>query len=253
MLEVFISSFVLYFVVIDPIGTIPIFVALTVGMTERAKTRMALEGTVIAGIILIIFALIGSQLLTYLGITLAAFKIGGGLILFHVALEMLSSKRMQRKEKAVQSATDSPPQTNDSPLSPGSSNTGSSNAGPPHFASTSITPASLEDAGNSDSQNVSSVYPLAIPLLAGPAAIVSVIVISSQNIHHIQSWLSGLAALGATIAITALLLLATARMDRFINRKAAEVITRVMAILLATLSVQYVLEGLADLSLITLS
>ena len=89
MFETFVSIFVIYFVVIDPIGMVPLFVALTGGLSSRAKLRMALEGPFIAAIVLVFFAVFGAQLLTYLGISLVAFKIGGGLLLFQVAIEML--------------------------------------------------------------------------------------------------------------------------------------------------------------------
>ena len=88
MLEVFLSIFVVYFVVIDPIGTVPLFVALTGGMSSRAKLRMAIEGPLIAGAVLIFFAIFGAHLLTYLGISVIAFQIGGGLLLFQVAIDM---------------------------------------------------------------------------------------------------------------------------------------------------------------------
>lgn len=94
MIETFVTIFVVYFVVIDPIGMVPLFVALTGGLSTRAKLRLAIEGPFIAGIILVFFAVFGAQLLTYLGISLVAFKIGGGLLLFQVAIDMLSSKRL---------------------------------------------------------------------------------------------------------------------------------------------------------------
>ena len=104
MIETFVTIFVVYFVVIDPIGMVPLFVALTGGLSTRAKVRLAIEGPFIAGIILVFFAVFGAQLLTYLGISLVAFKIGGGLLLFQVAIDMLSSKRLQRKQKTVSDA-----------------------------------------------------------------------------------------------------------------------------------------------------
>ena len=87
MIEPFISIFVIYFVVIDPIGMVPLFVALTGGLTTRAKLRMAIEGPFIAGIILVFFAIFGAQLLTYLGISLIAFKIGGAYFCFRSRLK----------------------------------------------------------------------------------------------------------------------------------------------------------------------
>ena len=223
MIEIFVSIFVIYFVVIDPIGMVPLFVALTGGLSTRAKLRMALEGPFIAGIILLFFAVFGAQLLTYLGISLVAFKIGGGLLLFQVAIEMLSSKRLQRKQRTVSDA--------------------------PHKETTEH---QKDDQQDSETTEISSVYPLAIPLLAGPAAIVSVMVVTSDTATDPESRLIGLAALCTTLLLSSVMLCLTASLGRFINTKAADVVTRVMAILLATLSVQYVLDGLAQISVLQL-
>ena len=223
MIEIFVSIFVIYFVVIDPIGMVPLFVALTGGLSTRAKLRMALEGPFIAGIILVFFAVFGAQLLTYLGISLVAFKIGGGLLLFQVAIEMLSSKRLQRKQRTVSDA--------------------------PHKETTEH---QKDDQQDSETTEISSVYPLAIPLLAGPAAIVSVMVVTSDTATDPESRLIGLAALCTTLLLSSVMLCLTATLGRFINTKAADVVTRVMAILLATLSVQYVLDGLAQTGVLQL-
>ena len=218
MIETFVSIFVVFFVVIDPIGMVPLFVALTGGLSTRAKLRMAIEGPFIAGIVLVFFAIFGAQLLTYLGISLIAFKIGGGLLLFQVAIEMLSSKRLQRKQKTVSDA--------------------------PHKEEEAADPKQVQQ--DPEVTDMSSVYPLAIPLLAGPAAIVSVMVVTSDTATDPESRLIGLAALCTTLLLSSAMLCLTAILGRFINTKAADVVTRVMAILLATLSVQYVLDGLAQ-------
>ena len=218
MIETFVSIFVVYFVVIDPIGMVPLFVALTGGLSTRAKLRMVIEGPFIAGIVLVFFAIFGAQLLTYLGISLIAFRIGGGLLLFQVAIEMLSSKRLQRKQKTVSDA--------------------------PHKEEEAADPKQVQQGP--EVTDMSSVYPLAIPLLAGPAAIVSVMVVTSDTATDPESRLIGLAALCTTLLLSSVMLCLTAILGRFINTKAADVVTRVMAILLATLSVQYVLDGLAQ-------
>lgn len=223
MTEIFISIFIVYFVVIDPIGMVPLFVALTGGLSAGAKLRLAVEGPFIAAVILVFFALFGAQLLTYLGISLIAFKIGGGLLLFQVAIDMLSSKRLQRKQKTV--------------------------SGAPHKGSGENQTDQPQDR---DTADISSVYPLAIPLLAGPAAIVSVMVVTSDTATNPETRLIGLIALCSTLVLSSVMLCLTAALGRFINTKAADVVTRVMAILLAALSVQYVLEGLAQTGLLRL-
>jgi len=98
MLEVFIQAFVLYFVVIDPIGNTPIFMSITQSQNEKEKFQTAIEGVIIATIILTTFSIIGQFLLSYLNISLESFRIAGGIILFLISIEMLFNKRQERKD-----------------------------------------------------------------------------------------------------------------------------------------------------------
>ena len=89
MLELFIQSFVIYFVVVDPFGNAPIFLSLTQSQNQKEKIQTSIEGVLIATIILIVFSLIGNLILTYLNISLPAFRIAGGIILFIILLDLL--------------------------------------------------------------------------------------------------------------------------------------------------------------------
>ena len=135
MFESFVTAFIIYFVVIDPIGNAPIFLAVNQAQNRAQKLRTALEGTAIATAIMLFFALCGAWILSYLNLTQAAFKIAGGIVLFLVALEMLIAKRKERK----------------------------------HAESTSIDSSAANEAAaeETDGDNL-AIYPLAIPLLAGP-------------------------------------------------------------------------------------
>ena len=135
MIENFIGAFIVYFVVIDPVGTAPIFLAITSHLNKRQKIWTALEGTIVVGAIMLFFALCGLWILYYLNISLTAFRLAGGIILLMVALDMLANKRQARRE-----------QGNDT--------------------------ISTDD-------NI-AIFPLATPLLAGPAAITSVMVVASS-------------------------------------------------------------------------
>ena len=105
MLELFVSSFITFFVVIDPPGCAPIFAGLTSGATEAARRAMAVRAVAVASGILIVFALFGQALLHGLGISLASFRIAGGIMLFLIALEMVFERRTQkREERAAQVA-----------------------------------------------------------------------------------------------------------------------------------------------------
>ena len=197
MLEVFIQAFVLYFVVIDPIGNTPLFMSITQNQSGKDKIRTAVEGIVIATVVLILFSIIGQFILSYLNISLESFRIAGGIILFLIALEMLFNKRQERKEKILDLNKDK-----------------------------------------------ISIFPLAIPILAGPAAITSVIVIATKYQSDFKLLLTSILGLIGVMIITLLLFLLLAKSDKFINRNITNIISRVIAIILAALSIQYIVDGL---------
>ena len=200
MFEIFLQSFVLYFVVIDPFGTTPIFMSVTQHQNSKEKMKSAIEGVLTAAIILIFFSIVGNFLLTYLNISLGAFKIAGGIILFIIALEMLFDKRQERKEKNIENISD----------------------------------------------NV-AIFPLAIPLLSGPAAITSVIVIVSEFGDNFVYQLIGVSSLLSVMLITLILFTIVSKSQQFINKKVINVFSRVISIILAGLSIQYIVDGVLSL------
>ena len=207
MIESLITAFVVYFVVIDPIGTLPLYLALTGEQTPRQKRWTAIEACLVAGVILSFFALVGASLLSYLGISLTALKIAGGIILFLLALDMLTAKRQKRKK---------------------------------------------DDTDQMDLETDSnvSIYPLAIPLLAGPSAIASVIVLTGELGG---GWLGiglNLIAISLTMIFCASFYLLGSFAERLINPRLMEVASRIIAIILAALSVQYLIDGLRELSIV---
>ena len=197
MLEVFLQAFVLYFVVIDPIGNTPIFLSITQSQNEKEKYQTAIEATLIATIILIFFSIIGQFILSYLNISLESFRIAGGIILFLIAIEMLFNKRQERKEQIVSKANEK-----------------------------------------------LSVFPLAIPILAGPAAITSVIVIATKYQENLTLQSINLLGLVSVMIITLILFIILAKSDKFLNKNITNIISRVIAIILAALSIQYIVDGL---------
>ena len=155
MIELFFKTFIFYFIVIDPIGSTPIFLVVTDHLDVKEKIKTALHGTFIATLILLFFGLLGNSILAYLNISFPAFTIAGGIILFIIALEMLFDKRHQRKEESVD------------------------------FTSDKL-----------------SVFPLATPLLAGPAAITSVIVSVSATGNDLTKQAVGMLALITATIVT---------------------------------------------------
>ena len=98
MIELFVSAFITFFVVIDPPGCAPIYAGLSAGASAAERRAMAIRAVGVAAAILIVFALFGEDLLKGLGISLASFRIAGGIMLFLIALEMVFEKRTERRE-----------------------------------------------------------------------------------------------------------------------------------------------------------
>ena len=108
MIELFVSAFVTFFVVIDPPGCAPIFASLTQGAAAAQRRAMAVRSVLIASGILLFFALLGEDLLGALGISLDAFRIAGGIMLFLIALEMVFEKRQERRSNRAQEVNEDP-------------------------------------------------------------------------------------------------------------------------------------------------
>ena len=210
MFEAFVTAFIIYFVVIDPVGNAPIFLAVTQHQDRTRKLRTALEGTAVATMIMLFFALCGRWVLAYLNISEAAFRIAGGIILFLVALDMLSARRQQRKREV-----------------------------------------STSDDETGEPDNV-ALFPLATPLLAGPSAIMSVIVVTAGFAGNgFAGLLTGYAALLAVMVATGIILSVTVVAERWLDERITMVFSRITAIILAGLSVQYVIDGLAAIGFVT--
>ncbi len=199
--ELFLSAFVTFFVVIDPPGCAPIYAGLTKGATPAQARNMALRATMIASIILLIFALFGQELLAALHIELNSFRIAGGLMLFFIAFDMVFEKRTQRREERAEKIAATP---------------------------------EIEDV---------SVFPMAMPMLAGPGAIAAVMLLMNEA-DGLSESLEVLAALGAVLVITAVALVAAGPLIRLLGDKVEAVITRLLGVLLAALAAQYVIDGL---------
>jgi|TARA_B110000914_G_scaffold224568_1_gene242682 multiple antibiotic resistance protein len=199
MLEIFIQSFVLYFVVVDPIGSTPIFFVITKNLNIKDKIKTAVNSTIIALLVLIFFALLGNYILNHLNISFSALKIAGGIILFIVSLEMLFSKRQQRKKENT----------------------------------------------NFHSDNI-SVFPLAIPLLAGPAAIISVVVSVNNIGSNFINQIVGMTSLVLVMVITFIAFFIVSKFEKVVNEKVINIFSSVIAIILAGLSVQYILDGIKE-------
>ena len=108
MIELFTTAFITLAVIIDPPGCAPIFASLTSGTSAAHRRKMAIRSAAVAWAILVFFALLGEPLLRTLGISLSAFRLAGGVMLFMIALDMVFERRTQRREERAQSIEGTP-------------------------------------------------------------------------------------------------------------------------------------------------
>jgi len=202
VIELYISSLITFFVVIDPPGCAPIYAGLSASASSLQKRAMAVRAVGVSALILFVFALFGEALLKGLGISLASFRIAGGIMLFLIALEMVFEKRTERREDRAAKVASDP---------------------------------EVEDV---------SIFPMAMPMIAGPGSIASVMLLMSRN-SGIERSLVVLGAMVTILLLTLVALLAAGPIMRILGAKIEAVITRLLGVLLAALAVQFVLDGLS--------
>ncbi|WP_107327457.1 MarC family protein [Agrobacterium pusense] len=199
--ETLINALTTLLVTLDPPGLAPVFLALTAGMTRDQRSQVALRGSIIAFGILAVFALFGLAILNLLVISLGAFRIAGGLLLFWIAFEMIFEKRQERKEKTSEIA---------------------------------ITKDHLHNL---------AVFPLALPLIAGPGAISATVLLAGSMKTTVEMVVLIL-ILAFAMALVYAALIVSERMDRFLGNTGRAILTRLLGVLLAALSVQFVVDGI---------
>ncbi len=203
-LPFYLTAFVTLFVIVDPIALVPMFIALTRGMDDGHRRTLALRACLIAAMLLALFGLVGNKLLTTIGITMPAFRISGGILLFITALDMLFERRTQRRE--------------------------GQHAEPNHDP---------------------SVFPLATPLIAGPGAFTTMILlVNNTPATGLAHTAAILLVMALVIGSTFLFFLSAGLIERLLGRTGIIVVTRLLGMLLAALSVQFVLDGIRGTGLI---
>ena len=201
MFDYFLHALVTLFVTIDPPGLAPIFVALTAGHTRHERRVTAIRAAGIAGAVLIAFAIVGEPLIGFLGISLPAFRIAGGLLLFAIAFEMVFGRREDRKTATAQNAVE-----------------------------------------HDDLHNV-AVFPLAIPLMAGPAAISATILLASQA-PGASGMIGLLVIIALLIGVCLIVFVAANEFERILGETGRIVVSRLLGLILAALAVQFVADGI---------
>ncbi len=208
MLETALTAFTTFFAVIGPIDTAVLLASLTPNMTREERRGIAVKAVFIATVIILLFALFGGPVLRQLGVSLAALQTAGGIILFMIALEMTLAKKP---------------------------------------APTTLTVKESEEAeSKAEAHAEIAVFPLATPLLAGPGAMTSAIVLTAATKGDLTLLGAVVAAIIAVMTVTLVLLLTAQEIHQWIGVTARKVIVRVFGVLLAALAVQSIFNGLSE-------
>lgn len=195
------SNFIVLLSVVDPIGVAWLFAAMTHGTARQEQRRMAVTASLLAGSILLVFFFTGTSLLDWFGITIPAFRIAGGALLFLLSIDMVFAR-----QSGLRSTT------------------------------------SKEQQEASHKQDI-TVFPLAFPLLAGPGAITTILLMTSASGTSAIYWES-LLVLVMVLVITLLTLLFAPVLVRALGETGANVISRILGLLLTALAVQFMVDGI---------
>lgn len=200
MLSTFALALPAIFFIVDPIGVVPLFLGMTANDSQHKCRAMALRACLTAGAILSFFALFGTLVFQVLGVTLAAFRVAGGLLLMLTALDMLRAQR------------------------PG-------------------TKISLAETQEGTAQDDIAVVPLAMPLLAGPGAIATVMVLMAEHGAGLQAAVPVLASIFITMVVTYLTLRSAELIKRVLKQTGIAIMERIFGLILTAIAVQFVFDG----------
>jgi len=191
------------FFVVDPIATVPLFLSMTAGDSPASRARTALRAAVASFAILALFGAAGGAIFQLLHISIGAFRIAGGILLFLLAVDMLRAQRSRQR-------------------------------------------TSPEEEAEGVEKTDISIFPLAIPMLAGPGATSTVMVLVSRATQAWQ-YLVVLASLVVTAALTYATLRGASSLVRFLGQTGIGVIQRVMGLILAATAMQFIVDGVRDI------
>lgn len=200
MLEQALTTFITLFVIIDPVGSVPVFIGLTGTYGEEKRRRIAGKAVLVAGGVLLFFALLGQLLFDAIGVRLPSFEIAGGVVLFLFGVKMVFDKP---------EGIDTPP----------------------------------------ESDHDVAVFPLAIPSIAGPGAMLGVVVSANNPAYSPVQQLVTIGSLLLVLLISYLMLRSSDRINRWIGRTGSLILSRVMGIILTAIATETILKALAKLGI----
>jgi MarC family membrane protein len=190
------------FFVVDPMGAVPVFVAMTHGDTERKREQMARRASLTAFVILTVFAVTGTVIFRLLGVTLGAFKVAGGILLLLTSIEMLRAQQ----------------------------------------ARTRIIPEEQQEGVEKDDV---AIFPLAIPLLAGPGAIATVIALMGRA-GRTLFMVPVVVSIALTCVASYAMLRTASRISRWLGITGLNVMNRVIGLIIGAIAIQFIFDGLKD-------
>jgi len=195
----FVATFIAFFAVIDPIGSVPVFVAVTKKYDEARKRKLAFMATAISAAVLFFFVVAGEIILRAMNIPLSAFRIAGGLVLFIFAMTMILGESKPETELALAA-----------------------------------------------SDNDTAIFPLAVPSLAGPGAMLAAVLFTENARYNLWEQAQTFLMVLAVLAVALVFLLVASRVQRVIGNSGASVISRVMGLILASAATHNVLKGIKE-------
>lgn len=198
MIDLF-ATFIVFFAVIDPIGTVPVFIAVTRGYDTAAKRKIAILASIAAAGILVSFAVVGELLLTAMSIPLPAFQIAGGIVLFLFALSMIFGESKPEEEVKI-----------------------------------------------AEAHHETAVFPLAVPSIAGPGAMLACVLLTENARFNIWEQVQTIAMMLLVLLVNLSLMLAASSVHKIIGNAGASVISRVMGLILASVAVTNTLAGVTS-------
>jgi multiple antibiotic resistance protein len=207
MFETFLAAFTTFFAVIGPIDSAVLLATLTPNATREERRAISLKAVLIATLIVLVFALFGQPILNQLGVSLPALQVAGGIILLMIALEMTLAKRPGTIKLSAKE--------------------------------------SEEAESKAEAHAEITVFPLATPLLAGPGAMTSAIVLAAGTKGDFELLASVVAAIIAVMIVTLVFLLLAQEIHQWIGLTARKVVVRVFGVLLAAIAVQSIFNGVA--------
>ena len=193
------STFVFFFAVIDPIGSVPVFIAATKGFSEKEKKTTAIKAVIVSFFVLLFFIVVGELILDAIKIPLPAFQIAGGIVLFLFALTMIfGDSKPEMEIKAMNDTTET------------------------------------------------AVFPLAIPSIASPGAMLAVVLLTKNSVYSIMEQAVSSLLLVLVLIIVLVLLLLASKVHKYIGNAGASIISRVMGLILSSVAIANIIDGIKE-------